>query len=594
MNGTPLLSANTAINANGAPVTMQTTGTGGQVQITAPLQNTAATAATQSTSVALPDGSTTKYLFDKYGNPVSKSVSGSDGMTATTLTTNSSEGLPLGIQYPEGNFKTMTYDSGNPDFRSRGNLLTVTHNPGPRGGTSYTETYQYDPRYNLKMGAQVDGNGFTTTYQLSSDGTYIASIVHGSAGTETFAYDANGQMTSSTDVRGVSMTIQYDPTTAFQTALSLGTPGRAYTYTYGSDLASELGVPASISQALGLPVQTTYNANLQPLQIQRGALTQTFAYDELGHPVLRQTQMGDGSVLTVLSQYDVKGFLWTNVINGLEVNGQTSSLEYDYTPDPLSRIQMIHYPQGTVQTFGYDSRGNLTNIIVGDFTNGYVRDLNNNVVSVISGGDVVGANTFDGFDRVATTVQHVGTEDLTTSFSDYPEGELNSETVMDPVFGEVAKNTIDQIDELGRTVHSTIVGTTIAPTFQHTYSPLFETIVGPRMTTKTTWDSSGFDTMFTDPILTSTIQDNNNGYPVQVTRQEDGATCDDYFQYDNLEQSNLDGGRSWNALYLFAACRRQPSGGYQRDWPQHNLCRIIVGGDVGRTPPGRNGIPIPA
>jgi RHS repeat-associated protein len=535
VNATPILSANDAMNTNGEPVAQSTSGIGGPVNITMPLQNTAANLAQQVSAAGLSDGSTAQYTFNKFGNPTSTTISGKDGTTSTTVPSHSEEGLLTSIQYPEGNFNTLTYDSNNAVLRSRANLLSVVHNPGSRGGTAYSETFQYDSRYNLKSGDQVDGNGFTTTYGLSGDGLTINSIAYGSAGTETFAYNASGQLTASTDVEGVTKTMTYDSQTGFESSYTLGDSSHTYTYTYGSDIASQLGRPASITLPVGSPIQLTYNANLQSVQMQRSTLVENFAYDELGHPIYHQTQLGDGTALVVQSQFDAKGFLWTNILIGVELNGQPTPLEYDYTPDPLSRVATIRHPQGTLQTFQYNSRGNVTNMTVGDYVEQFSVDRNNNVTAVYQGGDLVKTNVYDGFDRPITVIRKTGAQDETESETYYPEGQVNSRTVADDQFGTVVQQTYDQIDTLGRPVHLTIAGTTISPAFQYAYPPGSMTITEPRMTTTRTWNTAGYTTGSTDPILTATYHPDGNGRISEIDKQEDGATYNDYFVFDGLD-----------------------------------------------------------
>jgi RHS repeat-associated protein len=531
--GTPLLSANSATSSDGKQVVQSTTGIGGPVQLTAPLQNTAASVANQETAAGLADGSATQFTFDKWGNPTSTTVSGPGSPPATTFTTNNEEGLPVFVKFPEGNSKTMTYDTGNPVFRSRANLKVVAFDPGPRGGTAYSETFLYDPRYNLKSGAQQDGNGFTTTYHLSADGRTVTSVDHGSGATETFTYNDNGQLTSSTDVRGIATTMVYDPATGFLRSRTLG--GNTYTYTYGSDLASQLGQPASIAFPQGAPMQMAYNANLQPVMIQRDTLVKAFGYDELGHAMYEQEILGDGKVLVANNNYDVKGFLKTNVLSGIEVNGQVTSLEYDFVPDPVSRIQQIIYPQGTVRVFKYDSRGNVTNMTLGDYVELYTLDLNNNVTAVMQGGDLVQTRVYDGFDRPITITRKTGAQDETETDTYYPEGELNSHTLSDPQFGVVQQQTYDQIDELGRTVHLKTAGTTISPAYQYAYASGSVTVTGPRMTTQQTWNTAGYDTGVTQPNLTATIYPDGSGRVTSISRQEDGATYNEFFTYDDLD-----------------------------------------------------------
>ncbi len=529
VNGTPIVGAVNTSGPSGKPVALSVDGIGGQGKFTIPVDNSAANVGTETTAQQLADKSTVVRTFDKWGHVASETV-----CDATTLFTNSPDGLLLFVNRPEGNSDTMVYDSNDPVFRSRGNLLSRTVDPGPRGGSGYTETFQYDPRYNLKSGAQTTADGFVWTYTLSADGRSVSSIQYGNAGMDTFSYNDNGQLTSHTDIRGVTVSVTYDFTTGSVNTRKLG--DSAYTYTYGSDYASQLGRPSSIALPEGAPIQFQYNANLQATEITRGALDEKLAYDEQGRPILRQTALGDGKVLTVRNTFDEKEFLRTNIIDGVEVNGQVTSLEWDLTPDPLSRLQSIRHPQGTVQSFGYDCRGNVKAMTNGDYVEEYTYDLNDNRVTVKQGGDLVGQTAYDGLDQPATITRKTGTQDESETRTYYPGGELLSRSITDPQFGVVQAENDDQIDALGRNLHVKLGGTTISPTYQYTYPSGSETVVGPRSTTTTTWNSAGYETGLTeDTIVNDVFHPDSNGHVRQIDRQEDGATYNDFFTFDDLD-----------------------------------------------------------
>jgi RHS repeat-associated protein len=532
-NSTPLIDASVGSSANGKPVAQAGTGIGGQLQFQIPLNNSAQNLATLNNVVTLADGSSTSYQFDGRGYPTATTVSGGKGPPATCKTTYTN-GLLVSMVYPEGNSKTLTYDTNNPVFRSRGNLLSVTANPGPRGGVGYTEAFSYDPRYNEKSGPQQNANGFVWTYQLTSDGRDVASIQYGNAGTETRTYDGNGQMLSRVDIRGTVTAVTYDGSTGFTTTRSMG--DSTYSFAYNSETASLLGKPTTIEPPEGAPINVTYNRNSQRVEVARGSLVEEFAYDEQGRQIYSQEQLGDGQALTTRCVFDAKSFLTTNITDGVAVNGQITSLEYDFTPDPVSRIASIRHPQGTLQTFSYDDRGNVTNMTRGDYVEQYTLDLNNNVTAVAQGGDVVRTTVYDGLDRPITITLKTGSKDQTQTNSYYPGGELQSTTIADPEFGAAAQETYDQIDEVGRTLHKTLAGTTISPTYQYTYAPGSETTVGPRMTSVRTWNTAGYDIGLTDSILNEVLHPDGNGRVTEVDRQEDGATYNDFCAYD--EQDN--------------------------------------------------------
>ena len=130
---------------------------------------------TQTAGVTMGDGSSVQRKFDAMGYVSFSMVMGPSGAPATEITSNTADGLEYYIMHPEGNTEMKTYDSSNAVFRSRGNLTSVKVNPGPRGGQGYTQTFNYDPRYNLPSGDQVNPDGFHITSTLSADGLYVQS-----------------------------------------------------------------------------------------------------------------------------------------------------------------------------------------------------------------------------------------------------------------------------------------------------------------------------------------------------------------------------------------------------------------------------------
>ena len=528
--GVPIFSTVSATSSDGKSVVQSGNGINGPVQVGVPIENSAAKVNGEVATVGLGDGSMRQHQFDKYGHPTSSSVSGPNGPTATSETQFDDNGLLVFLKHPEGNTETMTYDTDNVVFRSRGNLLSRTVDPGPRGGEGYTETFHYDPMYNLQSGSQTTPNGFVWTFALRPDKREVASITYGAAGTATFGYNDNGQLTSHTDIRGVQTTLGYDSGTGFIKTQTLG--NNTYDYNYSGDYASQLGQPSSIDLPEGAPMTFRYNANLQKVQWQRGDLLEKFGYDEEGNTIYHEQHPGDGKTLITHSAYDVKGFLKTNILDGVEINGQTSSLEYDFTPDPLSRVEKIYYPQGTVRTFQYDNRGNVVGMKLGDYEELYDFDLNNNLTAIHQGGDLVRTTEYDGLDRPKTVTRKTGTGDEIETRTFYRGGQLKSRTSSDPQYGEVSQLTDDQIDELGRPVRRIITGTTVSPSYQFSYQAGSETKVGPRMSTTRKWDTAGYETEITDAILDEVQHPDGMGRVIQIDRHEDGATYNQFFEYD--------------------------------------------------------------
>jgi RHS repeat-associated protein len=552
VNGTPLFTAVITSSSTGKPVAQSGTGIGNNVNLQIPLENSAASLSGSTTSAGLSDGSTSQFQFDKLGNPTSVGISSGSGPAATTVTSNSEEGLLVYIRYPEGNSKTLSYDTKNPVFRSRRNLLSVTVDPGPRGGVGSTETYLYDSTYNQKSGPHTTADGFVWTYVLTPDKRDIATIDYGSAGSQNASYNLLGQATANTDSRGVAVTYGYDSATGFPTFRQLGI--NKYTYNYGSDTASQLGEPSSITLPEGAPFAFTYNANLAKVEAKRGSLVEEFAYDEQGRAIYHQKQFGNGQSATARMVYDAKGFLTTNILDGVEVNGSATSIEFDYTPDPVSRIQSIRHPQGTLQTFSYDGRGNMTGMTLGDYVEEYGYDLNNNRTTVKQGGDLVKQTTYDGLDRPITIVRKTGTQDETVTRAYYPSDALKFEKYSDPQFGESSSQIVDQIDEVGRTIHRVVTGSTIAPSYQYKYLPLSVVTTEPRMTTTEAWNSAGYTTELKNAILDQIFHPDGNGRIAGIDRIEDGFTFDNTFSFDAQDnQTSASDNLGLRFKYLYRA-----------------------------------------
>ena len=460
-NGTPYVSAVNAISSSGKPVAQSSSGSYGNAQLSVPVENSAKTVGSQTSGVQVGDGTTVQRKFDNRGNVASTTVTGPDSPTVTEVRSNTVDGLLFFLKHPEGNSETRTYDSENPVFRSRGNLLAVTVDPGPRGGQGYTQTFRYDPRYNVPSGEQKDANGFITTYGLTSDRRAVESIDYAGVASKTASYNSHGQATHTVDENGVEHTIAYDGATGFVQKESSG----AFSSTYGYDgsIASRLGRPASIAQLLGSPTTFIYNNRMQPVQVARGPLITKTAYDEIGRAIYRLEDVGDGKQLATTRGYNEKGFLTNTVVSGVEINGTVGSISTLFRPDKRSRVDTIIHPNGTTQKFKYDARGNTIESTFGDYTEAFAFDLNNNLVSVSQGGDIVRTYGYDGLDRATNVVRKTGAQDYVQSRAFRAGGELLSDKLTDPVFGTVQDSTYDSIDTLGRHLQVTLHGNVISP-----------------------------------------------------------------------------------------------------------------------------------
>lgn len=528
----PLFSADTVLNTKSAPVVQAATGIAGPVQVNVPLNNLPATLGRQVSIATQPDGRIVETRFDKYGYPASLKLSGGQESTEAVPTFNE-HGQLLSMVHPEGRVETYTYDTDNPVFRSRGNLLTLRVDPGPRGGASYTRTFAYDPRYNQFSGNHTDPNGFVHTYTLTADGRAVEKIRHGDVGEEVFVYNDYGQLIKHRNHDGIEWNRTYDAHTGFILTASQGP--HAFTYSYNADVAGRLGKPMSITPPRGAPNSLKYNNQLQTIEVSRGDLVTRYAYDEQGREIYRLEELGDGRKRQTYVTIDNKGFVTRQRVQGIEVDGTETALESVYEPDALSRVKSILHPGNVVQTMEYNQRGDLTKLIWGGYVQEYTHDKHGNVLEVKQGGELVLKTEYDGMDRPKTVIEFSGDAEHRTEYTYYPGGEKQSEVTTDSRYGVVRSVQYTEIDALGRVRQMVVNGTTVNPAYRYVYEPGARTIIGPRQAARQEWDESGYPSAYKNAVSTLTYHSDGNGNIEQIDRQEDGATYTDRFEFDDLD-----------------------------------------------------------
>lgn len=93
-----------------------------------------------------------------------------DPDTFVTTHTYNADGNRLSTTFPEGNRTVYVFDMANPDRLQQANLLSVTREPGPRGGdqSAIRTTYTYEPIYNqVRSAVEARGNDATFVPQNS-------------------------------------------------------------------------------------------------------------------------------------------------------------------------------------------------------------------------------------------------------------------------------------------------------------------------------------------------------------------------------------------------------------------------------------------
>lgn len=531
--GTPLFNANVIEDDSGKPVA-QSGVSASPVEFAIPLNNSAASLNGETSTGTQADGRITAIKFDASGHPTSVKTSGGKGDDSELKSQLSEDGLLTSLTFPEGRIETHVYDSENPVFRSRGNLLSTSVDPGPRGGSGYSESFNYDPRYNQPSGVHIDANGFTHVFALQSDGRELVSIDHGESGAETLSYNDHGQLLASTDVRGINSVLRYDDSTGFATASILG--GKITSLVYDNSTASQLGNPSTIIPPAGASTVVKYNSALQVVQSTRDTLTVRRAYDERSHEIFTQEVLGDGQESRFRRVYNERGFMTSLTMEGVEVDGAPRDLEFLYTPDELYRVKAIKHPDGTIQTFAYDKRDQIIKVTLGTYVTEIQRDRHGNIVETKEGGDVVSTANYDGLDRPKVITRKTGSHDETTESTYFPGGQARSVVISDPVYGISRNMDLEAVDEMGRPKQTTLKGNVISPSTSYKYLPLESTSVGPRMTVRSTWNASGDALRIENPVESTTYHPDAAGRIEQIDHVEDGFTYQDFFTYNGLDQ----------------------------------------------------------
>ena len=94
-----------------------------------------------------------------------RDVNPDDPDVFVTRHTYNEDGQRLSSTFPEGNSVVFVYDDANPNPLQHGNLLSITRNPGPRGGdqAQLVETFAYEPIYN-RLRSETDPRGNDPTF----------------------------------------------------------------------------------------------------------------------------------------------------------------------------------------------------------------------------------------------------------------------------------------------------------------------------------------------------------------------------------------------------------------------------------------------
>jgi len=326
------------------------------------------------TSRTLPGGATESFTYDAAGNRASRT----DFNGATTVYSYDDNDRLIGRSYPDGSSVSFTYTP-------TGRRATVTD---ARGVTQYS----YDDRGRLVTMSAPEG--WTLRYAWDATGNRTAVTADlGDQGLHTTAYtfDALGRMATVTDARGGAYEYGYD---AADRRSSLSYPNGVVT-SYEHDAVGRL-VDLHTEAPDGTVIQDYAYAlgptgNRQSVT-EEGGTVRSWEYDELYRLTRERVTDGDGALV-----YE-NAFTYDPVGNRTEqvrtaADGSVETLVYDY--DARDRLSSESVTGGGATSYGWDANGNLTSESGPEGTAVYGWDFENRLVSVeLADGTVVG-NRYD-------------------------------------------------------------------------------------------------------------------------------------------------------------------------------------------------------
>jgi RHS repeat-associated protein len=437
-------------------------------------------------SVTFPDGRARLY---KYDNPSRK-------FALTSIAT-----LESGV---EKTYVTFAYDAAN--GRAMGNFFGNTTSEASGSGRIkiFYNTDGSSVSYDSSAVVRDAGTG---NYNLIAAGAYPAyatvkrtfttiqgrvlptridysHICSGCANTfETFAYDANGYVTSKFDRRGVTTTIAYS------------TDGR--------------GLVTSTTEASGTTltrtVSTTWHPTLRvPTQVIEPTRVTNYTYDAAGR-VLTQSVVANGQTRTITKTYDAGGR--PTSIKGPRTDVNDTST-FTYRAD--GTLYQATNPLGQVTTYvAYDAHGNPTQVNHADGSSTTIYyDSRSRVTLKSSSGGVSQSYTYTTNGMVATEGDSYGN---TTTYLYDDAHRLIGKNQSN---GEKLRYTLDNA---GRTIKTetfdaqNILATTSEAGYDGLARVLWRKDANGKITTYT-YDANGNVTAIKDPnnLTTSTQYDQLN------------------------------------------------------------------------------------
>ena len=220
-----------------------------------------------------------------------------------------------------------------------GQLVAATNAFG--SGTVQWATYAYDQVGNQTN--QVDALGRQTRFEYDVLSRRVKESLPGTQ-TQSFAYDATGNLIRHTNFNGIILTNQYDALNRLTNKTSIN--GYQIRYAY-----SATGQRTNLVDASGAS-SYTYDTRDRLMTKSTSQGTLTYSYDDFGN--LKSIASATASGVRLSYAYDALNRL-TNV-------QQSSVIAGAYGYDDVGNLKTVRYGNAVTNTYAYDALNRLTNL----------------------------------------------------------------------------------------------------------------------------------------------------------------------------------------------------------------------------------------
>jgi RHS repeat-associated protein len=344
-----------------------------------------------------PLGTKTTNTYNANGNLLSMTVTGADGLTATTQMAYDSKGELTAFTDPNSNTWAMTYTPA-------GLLASITD---PQNNVT---RYGYDVRGDKT--SVTDALNNTTTYAYDAVGRLIKTTYADQSSTK-FAYDSRTRLISATDANNATLKYSYDDADR----LTHITDNAGNITTYGYDNESNL---TAVTDALKHTTTFKYDSSNRMIQTTfPSGLSESYAYDAVG-----------------------------NLTSKTDRKGQTIVFAYD----DLDRLVQKLYPDASSVSYAYDSLDRLTGVTDRSGTYQFTYDGLGRIKNATSSYAMLPSRSFSvsyGFDGDSHTTAITDPEGTIEAYAYDSRGALSSVATVQGAFG-VAADALGRRTQLSR------------------------------------------------------------------------------------------------------------------------------------------------